>query len=402
MRGIGSFARIGRYLVWGVGLGLAAFSYVIAVAAVVGRTNAKLAYRVAPWTAGAQRSLADTLGTSDAAERSQVESLATGSLRTALLNPGALRLLGSVRLAQGRSDEASRLFQAALRQSRREAVAQLSLADVDARKGDLQAALRRIDIAMRTNRDMRTRMSPLLLQLSRDPNARMKLAQILAASPPWAPQFIGYAVASRLYAGDAAAVILAAKGFPQNATREEFGGKLLSTLIAGGRQREARDFYTKIWGDKDNILVDPSFNKSASQSDTPIGWTLVQNDVFDTHFTDGRPTLLEVQPYGNGTTTVAARILYLPPGTYSIRSMPQASTSDDDLSANWTLQCILQGSSGKATDGAVVLTLDALHHADAAFAFGATCPAQRLSLTVGFEGQSYRAVRFVAPTIGKL
>jgi hypothetical protein len=160
----------------------------------------RLALAATPLDGDARAALAASvasLGSSEDA-RSAAEALALDSLRRSPLNPVALRALG-LSAASGASTDRPRalaIMTEAERLSRRDHATQIWLIQYHLTQGDLPAAMRQIDIALRTATAGRDALFALLEAASADPRIARELAARMQARPHWAEPFVSYLVAS--------------------------------------------------------------------------------------------------------------------------------------------------------------------------------------------------------------
>lgn len=165
----------------------------ITLAAALQRANPTLAVRINPWNAIALAERANQLVTrqpEDAQARGQAIRSAKAALRRSPINARAAVTLGLANSLGGDPREAAAWVGYSERLSRRELAAQLWLIESAVARGDVDTALQHYDIAIRTGRQARELLFPVLAAAAADGNVRQKLAAWLAKRPPWGEAFL--------------------------------------------------------------------------------------------------------------------------------------------------------------------------------------------------------------------
>lgn len=142
---------------------------------------------------------------------SEPARLARQALRQDPTAVEALSVLGLQ--AQLRNEEAltDRLFSYAVALSRRELRPQIWAIEEAVMRGDINGALDKYDVALRTSQEARRTLFPVLASAISEPKIRISLTSLLASDPIWTRPFIRYlstsspepqAVAKLFLAGD--------------------------------------------------------------------------------------------------------------------------------------------------------------------------------------------------------
>lgn len=118
--------------------------------------------------------------------------LARSALRFDPTAVAAVSTLGLNAQAQGRTQEARKWFSYASALSRRDFQTQLWLIEDAVSHGDVGAALRHYDIALRTSSSAPDILYPVLVSAIENPDVRKGMARTLAARPIWGSSFLLY------------------------------------------------------------------------------------------------------------------------------------------------------------------------------------------------------------------
>ena len=184
----GLILLLGLLISWGV------------LAATIDRVFANRAPALAlqwnPASADANARLGDTLlqGGDIKANAARIAALADRSIRRQPINPVAARLLGLVAAARGDEGRATGLVHYAEAMSRRDLPTQLWLIETNVARGDVDAALRHYNRALKTSVSGRTLLFPILAQAANDRAIWVPLSRMLAERPQWWRPFMVQAV----------------------------------------------------------------------------------------------------------------------------------------------------------------------------------------------------------------
>lgn len=262
-------------------IGAAGLGYV-SVAQTLGyglRTSAPArAHALAPTDGRVTAALASSLSGVDAsaADRRRADDLARLALRQ---DPTAVTAISTLGLnAQSRADttHARRMFAYAQTLSRRDLQTQIWAIEDAVGRGDITAALKHYDIALRTSRNAADLLFPILGTAMVDPTIRRALTLTLAARPAWGAAFVEYVAGNgpeprttaQLYAD------LSRKGIqiPDGARTAVING-----LIANGFINEAWAYHASYTPGADRRRArDPRFT-AVSTAPSPFDWVVLED-----------------------------------------------------------------------------------------------------------------------------
>lgn len=315
----------------------------------------------------------------------EVSQLALNALKEQAINAKALRTLGYMADARGDSAQAERFVRMAARLSRRELGAQLWLIEASARKGDVVQTLVHYDIALRTKPDAQMILFPRLLLAIEDPEIRTALKPYMRAKEGWAASFIYFANSNSKNFPALVDLILETGGLRATKSPEELD--LLSRLIAQKFFSEARRLYLQMPAANPARLTNASFDISDLEARYgPIGWQLVDDPDAGGSFISapgGSQTSLAIFANSETIRPVAAKLLYLKPGSYFFSARLANLDRGDGGFLRWQLRC-------PAIDGAPAWTIDSINASlRAELIVPANCPVQFLDLIAsGGKGQT--------------
>jgi len=291
---------------------------------------------------------------------------------------GALNVLALQAQIRSEDVQANRLFDYSNSLSRRELEPQIAMIEKAVDRGDIEGALRRYDIALRTSNRARNILFPVLNAAIAEPKVREALIRLLARRPVWGGAFMEAvpasptpkAAAEFFLEGRAAGLSI---GEPEKA-------RLVSTLVSHDEMDVAWAFYQtfRAKAERDRSR-DPNF---ALETDTParFDWQVASapglSAVILQEANDG---YLEFSlPAGAGATVVRQTQL-LPPGRYRLEGQSLGIEQPDSSRPYWLLSCRSGGELGRvdvpnSSEGGGVFA--------GRFVVPAICPAQVLSLVV--------------------
>lgn len=384
-------APIKTALTWIAALGLAGLSFSAAVGEVLVRANPSIVSKIGI----GNRARADLnlmlikvgAGKAKLAD-AQVETSAIRTLAASPLNRQALVVMAT-RAAQAQDRPASlRFAQLANRVSRRELGAQVILLGDALDRGDLNAAVRLLNVSMRSTNDrQRAVMYPILAQGLQRPGFRRTVAPVVDQRPDWAPSFFTFAVEE----GNAAEEVAALYGALEPAARSYLAPTLLARLIAKltdtGELDEARRVFLATPGKRAQTLTDPGMNATTFDSEIgSFGWKLEDSPTISARQVQGQAkgehgALIDAGP---GDASLAlSRILFLSPGIYTFSARERADVGAGKIASQWILRC-----DGRA-DGAEIWRSGGA----ARLTIPARCPAQLIQLIVSqTDAASYSQV----------
>ncbi len=363
------------------------------VAQVASRSNPAFALQLAPYDGSIRAAQAIAFQTEGGVARSKAaERLATRALQQDPTAIGAVTVLG---LQAGLRQDLARsghLLAYAQMLSRRDVRTQLWSIENAVAAGNIPAALRWYDIALRTKPAMADTLFAVLAGATAEPAVRTELVRTLAARPRWGDEFALYlaarasdpAVPAKLFAG----LRMAHIPVPERARADT-----INRLLAQGRANFAWAFYS---------LGRPSLTRSQSrdpafaaklESPASLDWVPINDNGVTTSIQDGAAEF-------SAPTMVGGALLQqtqlLAPGLYRLTGRSADIDQPEDARPYWTLNCL----DGREL-GRVALANSPEGNAPFAGTFqvpGRSCPIQILTLigrpserVEGFYGRIERA-----------
>lgn len=314
---------------------VAAFVIWVVIGSGLGRTlqSAAPAKAVAiwPWNAAALSTLGEQAIVDNASNPAAVTTATTFARQALDLDASsalAYAVLGMAADAR-REPNARSLLLTSERLSRRIVLPQLWLIEDAVERGDVDAALRHFDIALRTSKEAPALLYPVLMSAAGDPNITAKLAALLRSRPLWRDDYL---------------TELAARGDPMTAWRlvqanvgagmpVGASATLASRLIEGGHPSEA--FVIAGGWPTGETSVDLA---TPSRYVAPFDWNLTTTDSVDAARQSGGGIVAT----SNSTTvqTAVSRLAALRAGRYKMSSQVKSDGPSDQLAARWTVSCL--------------------------------------------------------------
>ncbi len=313
--------------------------------------------------------------------------LALRALETQAINAKALRILGYLADARGDFAQANSFVRMAARLSRREPGAQLWLIEASARNGDLGLTLYHYDIALRTKPDIQTILFPRLLSAIEDREVRTALKPYIRADNNWAETFLYFANNNSQNLPALVDLISETGGLRDAESAQRQKLDLLSRLVADSFFNEARRLYLQMPGAKPAHLTSASLGVNDRNGRFgSIGWQMIDGpDAGGSFAGKSGEQQAQLSIFANSATTrpVAAKLLYLKPGSYHFAVQLSYLDQGDGGFLRWQLQC-------PAIAATPVWTIDSLDASlSTSFTIPANCPAQFLNLIAsGGKGQT--------------
>jgi hypothetical protein len=246
--------------------------------------------------------------------------LGTTSLARTPVDAEAARDVAFGQLAWGNYAQARAIIRLSEGLSRRDLVAQTWLIEDRAAAGDIVGAVQHYDRALRTVKESRPILLPVLAQATDDPAVATVLARRLASRPEWWSDFLGRFVA---IGTSPVAFRLIADGLRLNPAVDEDRvrlGSIFARLARLGKIAQARALFDRFTRQREGFVVDGGFEHDSGM--LPFGWQLVED-------TD-RSAVREPREGAHGTALsiagtaggqVARQLLALPPGHYVLRGL---------------------------------------------------------------------------------
>lgn len=332
----------------------------------------ELAARIAPWSAPAAASAAASLNADPRSPR--VRSLVATALARDLTQVQAIELRALDLVVSGKPAEGRRLFELSDRLSRRSLATRLWLIQDAVDRGSVSGALRNFDIALRTTTDAQPILFPVLAKAAADPTLTVQLAGMLDRPSDWRLMFFEWALANSSDVRPVAAVAAHMRD-RRFILSNSIGQRLIERLVTA-RQFDAAMVLNRRFGMQSDGVADPYFaNPSAHY---PFGWGLAESGSLGAHRAlSGSASALIYSAAPANSGQVAAQLLALKPGPYSLATMSAAAAAG--AAPYWAISCAEAG-------GAVIATLDqpmtAGGKATTVFSVPASCRAQWLTLQV--------------------
>jgi hypothetical protein len=307
------------------------------VAQVASRSNPAFALQIAPYDGSIRAAQAITLQTEGGLTRSKAaERLAARALQQDPTAIGAVTVLGlQVGLRQDLA-RSERLLAYAQMLSRRDVRTQMWSIENAVAAGNIPAALRWYDIALRTKPATADTLFAVLAGATAEPAVRTELVRTLAARPRWGNEFALYlaarasdpAVPAKLFVG----LRMAHIPVPERARADT-----INRLLAQGRVEAAWAFYSLNRPSLSRLRSrDPAF-AAKLQSPSSLDWVPINDNGVTTSIQDGAAEF-------SAPTTVGGALLQqtqlLAPGLYRLTGRSADIDQPEDARPYWTLNCL--------------------------------------------------------------
>lgn len=238
------------------------------------------------------------------------------------VNVVAARVAGLTAMLADDKKGAGRLLAYADSLSRRDLGTQVALIEMAVARGDIAAALRHYDVALRTGDTADQLLMPVLVTASRDPAIATALGTMLARRPPWRLRFVYSLVTARPWAPTFLPLIEAARLDVNNPIERDFLARTATGLVAAGAITDAAGLYaratgTPVTGDVRNGLF------AAEDRITPFDWELTDEPGLGASKgrVDGTSlaAALSINADAGRSGVVARQLLLLRPQRYRLR-----------------------------------------------------------------------------------
>jgi tetratricopeptide (TPR) repeat protein len=348
-------------------------------AAAVRKGRPEAALKLAPFnsrslSAEAERVLA---GGQDERARRRAAMLATRALRRDPTNVSATATLGLLAALRGRPDRAMLLFAQAQRLSRRDFRTRIWFIEDAVARGDVDAALRHYDIALRTSRIARDALFPVLSAAIAQPRVRTAAATVLDRRPSWADPFLAYAATS----GPDPAALFHLADLLRSPLLPGINVELIRQLVMAERFDLAWARYSSSNpGAERRALRAGNFQQSAAAT-TQFDWNGTTENGLSTIFPDQRSEGLEVQVASGAGGVAVSQLQLLTPGRYRFSGRVRGLSPGTAERPYWALIC---ASGSKVRLGRIDLRASGDHPVGFTgdFVVPPDCPAQSLQLIV--------------------
>jgi hypothetical protein len=349
------------------------------LANVVAKVDPARAHLLAPWdgqiTAAHVRQRF-TLSP-ESAHNSQTARLARLALRQDATTVDALSVLGLQAQLRSDTEQARGLFAYSHILSRRELRSQIWAIEEAVARGDIAGALRQYDVALRTSRNARDLLFPVLAGAVAEPMVRSVMVRTLTEGAEWVPHFIHY-LAESAFAPDATVLFFREGervGLPIQNPQKAI---LVNTLVAKGLFDEAWSFYVTFRTGADR-RQSRDFS-SAVEIPTPFDWRVIDSPgMFGSLQESEMGTMINFSAVSGASGPAAQQFQMLPPGIYRIEGTSAGVEQPDRSLPYWLLACRDGRELGRVTVPNSMGTVQAFA---GRFTVPATCPVQSLSLII--------------------
>lgn len=305
----------------------------------VGRLPAEQSIRLSPGSAVVLGRAAESEFAEDRFDNA--EYLARQSLMRAPFNVQALRVFGLTEAEGGRKDQADDILTLAGNWSLRDDPAHAWLMDYRLTRGDYSSSFAHADTLARRREDLKPQLFRLFtVAASSDRRALPVLASLLAASPPWRPDYLHglYATRSGLQLAVNLAIILQMTDQPfSNPELEALYGQLLGSgmlsTMSEVRARLGRPVPTA-------LLMNGEFNRLDGPA--PFDWKLYNAsgsvaEILPDTIRGDRALRAAFGSYSSRPMT--EQLIQLPSGSYRLSGQVWAEVGMPDERLIWTVSC---------------------------------------------------------------
>lgn len=317
---------------------------------------------------------------------------ALAALRRSPVNVEAVRTLGFIAEVERNEVAAARLFKHAERLSRRDRLTQLWFIEYYSRKGDIGRTLHHYDTTLRTSRESRALLFPVLIQASSNPELSGPISDLLATRPlQWWIDFAMQLIDEGRNPTQIAAILNPVLD-PRDPLERDLVGKLIGRLAGAGSYDLAWTTYANAMRRAGSqlprtLVRDGDF--SAKSIYPPLEWQLVSEpDLYAS--LGSRPdresdNMLELTALNGRSGEVARQLLYLPAGSYLLTFEAGEKPSD------WSGQVVVSVLCARK-DGSQLVSLSAYDRGgrqglrSGGFTVASGCAAQWLSIRTASDG----------------
>ncbi|WP_141396569.1 tetratricopeptide repeat protein [Sphingomonas adhaesiva] len=309
------------------------------LAQVIARANPQAAYMLAPYDGRIAGLVAATLVESGAtptpAERRKAGELAGRALQQDPTAVSAVATLGDNAQDRGDIADARRWFGYASSLTRRDPETQRWMIEDAVSRGDIPAALRQYDIALRTTPSEAATLFPILAAASAEPAIRAELIRTLAARPQWAPAFLHYAAGNSPTPQSLASLFIGLRraGVPVPVRASNFA---INDLVGSGSIAQSWAYYALLHpGARRDRSRDPTFAFATSDGSV-LDWSVVDNGSITA--TTGPDGFDYAASAGMGGL-VLEQLQVLPAGTYELVGRSRNIVQPTGLGPYWAISC---------------------------------------------------------------
>lgn len=341
----------------------------------------ELAHALAPSDGRATAALAEKLADPAAkgARRAESDRLARLALRQDPTAVEAVATLGMNARLRGDRKAAARYFAYSDKLSRRDLKTRIWLIEDAAGRGDVDAALRHYDIALRTSRVAPDVLLPVLVRASSEPVVADALVRTLAAKPLWTEGFLSVLVSSSQKPEAMARLLLDLRKVGVSPVDDSINATAIARLVAAEAYDPAWSLYSALRRDVDRHRArDPRFTLDTA-APTQFDWvpTSESSGITATILRGERGGIFDFAAPPSVGGLLLQQTQLLPPGAYAITGHSIGIEQAASARPYWLLAC----SDGREL-GRLVLPNSA-QNAGAfrgQFTVPADCPLQHLRL----------------------
>lgn len=271
-------------------------------------------------------------------EGDQAGLLAMQSLRR---DPTAVDALTVLALkAQLRNDPSAArdLFDYSLLLSRRELRPRLWAIEEAVSRGDISAALKNYDIALRTSKSAPALLFPVLSEAIGEAKIRAPLIGIISESPVWREDFLAF-LASNGSRPDATRLLFQEARSSSIPINDDHRSGVVNGFVSQGDIPAAWDYYETFRADaKRDRSRDPHFS-FAGKTKTVFDWRPIEHTAIIPDASKGRGLVdFSVPPAVGGALLM--QFLTLPPGRYQIEGHTRDLSQPAESRPYWVLECM--------------------------------------------------------------
>ncbi len=302
----------------------------------------------------------------------------------------AMAIMGAAANARGDRGAANAIMQASDSLSKRNLLTRLWLIEDAAKREELPAMLRNIDIALRVSATAQNQMFPFLARALAEPAMVDDFAAVLRREPPWTEPFLYTAITSGYGTKNLAKIYLALdKKYDHQG--QDLSALIMEQLVAQKAYKEAFEFERGLTGSATTgtEVTDPNFAQHEGLE--PLTWLMTSTAEFDAaRSTDPfGNTGLALLSSGSGADTVARELLSLQPGRYRFSNSVTSDYGEVSLDLEWRLRC--------ADDDAILDRFNPVEDKTATWTVPSSCKYQWLELYADAGGSLTSQDIFVRP-----
>lgn len=273
------------------------------------------------------------------ADDSQAARFARSALRADPTAVEALTVLGLQAQLRGETERARAIFQYSLLLSRRELRPQIWAIEEAVNRGDIDAALRSYDIALRTSSEAPGLLLPNLVAALAEPKVRTRLLTILASAPVWTEGFLHRVSASGIDPLAAVTFFREGRAIDLPVT-DAMRASLVNVLMAEGEVQQAWAYYSEFRPGVERFRSRDPELAFTTDDRTVFDWMPgVQPGISAAILQEGEDGILDFSlPPGTGGTLVQQTQL-LAAGLYRISGRSRGIDLPERSRPYWALFC---------------------------------------------------------------